>query len=680
MLKSEQAISIEQVTFTYPGSEQPVLNGATLELALGSFTAIIGGNGCGKSTMCKLFNGLIPQFYTGDFSGEVHVLGKSAARRTVADLSKSIGYVYQDFDNQLVRPTVLDEACFAPLNYGLPNYRELGEHALAMCGLTGLDGRYIWELSGGQKHLLALAGALSLDPDILIVDEPVSQLDPQHARQIYECLSRLHRDHGKTIIVIEHHTEFIADFCEDVVLMEQGRVVWKLPVREGLNRIDDLQRLGIQPPEVTRAAIAVAEHTTANTLKQTASSFRLEPYAPTAETASNTEDTASKKITAEAFLPNIPVQHEELYPVTVEEAAAYFAVQYPFPSLGTEYHQTDAIPIDADDATASPLMGRTLQTPPEIWATKSMSSMEPIPAAMSTANQASSYAATATPVVQFDHARLSYRGIGKQEHEVVRGLNLTLYEGERIALVGNNGAGKSSLLKLVSGISLPQSGSVSVLGQITNRSSLERLAGQVAYIFQQPGEMFIEDSVQKEVSHFMRVRRMPDTEKHSQHVLERFRLGPLQDRDARLLSGGQQRRVTLAIGAAMRPSLMLLDEPTANLDMATREELIATLAELDQHVRTTIIATHDMQLVTEWATRVIVLHHGQVEADGPPADIFTDVALLRRCGLALTQIMELSHRMELPLLCSTTEDFVTTLLSRSLIKEDARHAACPQLA
>ncbi|MMZ67868.1 hypothetical protein D1872_304990 [compost metagenome] len=87
-----------------------------------------------------------------------------------------------------------------------------------------------------------------------------------------------------------------------------------------------------------------------------------------------------------------------------------------------------------------------------------------------------------------------------------------------------------------------------------------------------------------------------------------------------------------------------------------------------------------MQLVTEWATRVIVLHHGQVEADGPPADIFTDVALLRRCGLALTQIMELSHRMELPSLCSTTEDFVTTLLSRSLIKEDARHAACPQLA
>ncbi|MEK3788155.1 MULTISPECIES: ABC transporter ATP-binding protein [Paenibacillus] len=679
MPKSEQAISIQQVTFTYPGSEQPVLNEATLELARGSFTAIIGGNGCGKSTMCKLFNGLIPQFYTGDFSGEVHVLGTSAAGQAVAELSKNIGYVYQDFDNQLVRPTVLDEACFAPLNYGLPHYRELGERALAMCGLTGLNERYIWELSGGQKHLLALAGALSMDPDILIVDEPVSQLDPQHARQIYECLSRLHRDHGKTIIVIEHHTEFIADFCEDVVLMEQGRVVWKLSVREGLNQIDDLQRLGIQPPEVTRAAIAVAEYWAINTLKQTTFTSKVEIYTPNTEAALQTERTSSEKLAAEALLKT-PVQKGELYPVTVEEAAMYFSTQYPSTSSGTDYHHTEAINIGADDATASPLMSRSLQTPTGLRASRQISSLEPMPVDMPTVTQAYSHATAATPVVEFSHTRLSYRGLSKQEHEVIRGLNLTMYEGERIALVGNNGAGKSSLLKLIAGISLPQSGSVSVLGQLTNRSSLERLAGQVAYIFQQPGEMFIEDSVHKEVSHFMRARRMPDAEQHSQHVLERFRLGPLQDRDARLLSGGQQRRVTLAIGAAMRPALMLLDEPTANLDMATREELIATLAELDQHVRTTVIATHDMQLVTEWATRVIVLHHGQVEADGPPADIFADVALLRRCGLALTQIMELSHRMELPSLCSTTEDFVTTLLSRTLTKEDALHAACPQLA
>lgn len=613
----DSAISIQNVIFTYPGSEEPVLNGASLELQRGSFTAIIGGNGCGKSTLCKLFNGLIPQFYTGDFSGEVHVLGVPAEGRSVADLSRKIGYVYQDFDNQLVRPTVLDEACFAPLNYGLPNYRELGERALAMCGLDAIHNRYIWELSGGQKHLLALAGALSLDPDILIVDEPVSQLDPQHARLIYECLSRLNTEYGKTIIVIEHHTEFIADFCADVVLMDKGRVLWNLPVKEGLNRIADLERLGIQPPEVTRAAIQAAE------LSQ-----------------------GAKK---EAGLSG----SAQRFPVTVEEAKVYFTEHYssiPFGSLQDEHSSYSTLARD----TSNRIVNTERPTP--------ASAAEPL-----------------IPIVQFHQTRLRYRGLGKKEHEVIRGVNISLHEGERIALIGNNGAGKSSLLKLMAGISLPQEGSVSVLGEVTHRSSLEQLAGKVAYIFQNSSEMFIEDSVRKEVAYFLKNRRIPEAEQQIAHVLERFRLTPLQERDARLLSGGQQRRVTLAIGAAMKPSLMLLDEPTANLDLATREELIGVLDELDQHVRTTIIATHDMQLVTQWATRVIVLHNGQVEADGTPADVFADESLLRRSGLALTQIMELSHRMGLSTLSPTTEAFVDSLLNQSITKEDAHHAACPQL-
>ncbi|QOS81237.1 ABC transporter ATP-binding protein [Paenibacillus sp. JNUCC31] len=611
------AISIQNVIFTYPGSEEPVLNGASLELSRGSFTAIIGGNGCGKSTLCKLFNGLIPQFYTGDFSGEVHVLGMPAEGRSVADLSRKIGYVYQDFDNQLVRPTVLDEACFAPLNYGFPNYREMGEHALTMCGLDAIHNRYIWELSGGQKHLLALAGALSLDPDILIVDEPVSQLDPQHARLIYECLSRLNTEYGKTIIVIEHHTEFIADFCADVVLMDKGQVLWNLPVKEGLNRITDLERLGIQPPEVTCAAIQAAELSQGEELNADSSRSR------------------------------------QRFPVTVEEATVYFAEHYasiPSVSLQNEHSSDSTLARDASNR----IVNTERLTP--------TSATEPL-----------------IPIVQFHQTRLRYRGLGKKEHEVIRGVNISLHEGERIALIGNNGAGKSSLLKLMAGICLPQEGSVSVLGEVTHRSSLEQLAGKVAYIFQNSSEMFIEDSVRKEVAYFLNNRRIPEADQQVAHVLDRFRLIPLQERDARLLSGGQQRRVTLAIGAAMKPSLMLLDEPTANLDLATREEMIGVLDELDQHVRTTIIATHDMQLVTQWASRVIVLHNGQVEADGTPADVFADESLLRRSGLALTQIMELSHRMGLPTLAPTTEAFVDSLLNRSLTKEDAPHAACPQL-
>lgn len=601
------AIELRGVTFTYPGSEEPVLNGATLTIEPGSFTAIIGGNGCGKSTLCKLFNGLIPHYYSGDFEGEVHVGGLPTEGKTVAELSRSVGYVYQDFENQLVRPTVLDEACFAPLNYGLADYRARASSALELCGLTPLATRFIWELSGGQKHLLALAGALSLEPDILVVDEPVSQLDPRHARQVYEVLQRLNRLYGKTIIVIEHHAEFIADYCQDVCLMEQGRVLWKLPVHEALNRLDDLQRLGIQPPEVTQAAALLS--------------------AMQGSSAANTH---------------------VRYPIKIEEARRYFEATM----VPTELHARINAATLAESPGADPL------DVPE--------PQQPSPS-------------DARTVIRLEDAAQTYRTIRKTNHPVLRGLSLDIAEGERIALVGNNGAGKSSLLRLIAGIARPNAGTVSVLGQDTRSVSLEQLSRDVAFVFQNPEDMFIEDSVVKEIAYCLRRRGYEGAEASIEHMLHSFRLEELRERDARLLSGGQQRRVSLAIGAAIRPAVMLLDEPTANLDLATREELIGTLQELEQHVRTVLIATHDMQLVSRWATRVIVLHEGIIAADGTAAEVFADTDLISRAGLALTQSMELSARLGLQPLCSNPAELAAHLHRILVEKETLPHGARPQL-
>ena len=148
--------------------------------------------------------------------------GVNTLEADVGALAQKAGYVYQDFENQIVRPTVLDDASYACLNYAMPDYVERGKEALALCGLEGREGDYIWQLSGGQTHLLALAGAVSLRPEVLILDEPIAQLDPGHADRIYQVLKELNEKHGKTIIVIEHHTEYIADYCKHVMLM-RGR-------------------------------------------------------------------------------------------------------------------------------------------------------------------------------------------------------------------------------------------------------------------------------------------------------------------------------------------------------------------------------------------------------------------------------------------------------------------------
>lgn len=620
-------VKISDVSFVYPGSEQSVLNGASLTIQRGSFTAIIGGNGCGKSTLCKLFNGLIPHYYSGDYAGKVEICGLSTEDHSVSELSRKVGYVYQDFENQLVRPTVLDEALFAPLNYGLADYRNMGLRSLEMCGLSHLKDRYIWELSGGQKHLLALAGALSLEPDILVVDEPVSQLDPQHARQVYEVLRQLNQVYGKTIIVIEHHTEFIADYCKEVCLMEKGKVLWKRPVVEALNSIDDLERLGIQPPEVTKAAVHLS-----------------------AALAKYPERTPATQLEVKTMLP---------YPITADAAKMYFS----------ELLQTYAVnSITHPEARSYELELRPtkLETIHPVWDRANL-------------DAAPGVSHKATPVIQFSQTRLSYRTIRKAQHEVLRGINLNLYEGERIALVGNNGAGKSSLLKLIAGIAKPSDGSVTIMGKSTKDLSIEQLSSNVAFVFQNPEDMFIEDNVYKEVAYCLKRRRYPDAEAKTNQMLNNFRLEPLKDRDARLLSGGQQRRVSLAIGAAIMPKVILLDEPTANLDLATREELLGTLQELEEHVRTVIIATHDMQLVHQWATRVIVMNEGSVAGDGTVDEIFSNTDLIRRAGLAPTQMMELSARMGLISSSSSPASFAQQIYGMLTRKENPHDAACPQL-
>lgn len=659
--QEQPVIQISNVFFTYPGSEHPVLNGATLTLMPGSFTAIIGGNGSGKSTLCKLFNGLIPHYYSGDFEGEVTLAGLSAQNSSVAELSRKVGYVYQDFENQLVRPTVLDEACFAPLNYGLPDYRARATRALELCGLTKLATRFIWELSGGQKHLLALAGALSLEPDILIVDEPVSQLDPQHARQVYEVLRRLHRIYGKTIIVIEHHAEFIADYCHDVCLIEQGRVLWQLPVHEAMNRLEDLQRLGIQPPEVTQTAAALAalgyaaQSGEPHDQQGTASLLHGQQIKQQEETDHLQKDGANQ-------------QKAMSYPITTEEAHQYFGRILSAAAVFSGQHSQQ----QAAHGTLVPQVVHATLEALTAQATQTAHTTSPT-------RQAYEQAPEMRSVISLKQAALTYRTIRKSDHPVLRGVSLDIAEGERIALVGNNGAGKSSLLRLIAGIAKPNAGTVSVLGQATSSISLEQLSRDVAFVFQNPEDMFIEDSVYKEIAHCLNKRRYEGAEATIERMLRAFRLEELRERDARLLSGGQQRRVSLAIGAATTPAVMLLDEPTANLDLATREELISTLQELEQHVRTVLIATHDMQLVSRWATRVIVLHEGSVAADGTAAEVFADTALIRRAGLALTQTMELSAGLDLRPHCSDPAELADVIYRILLAKESLPHGARPQL-
>lgn len=559
------AVTLRDVTFTYPGAAAPTLRHVDLDVPEGDFLAIMGANGCGKSTLCKTMNGLIPHFIVGDLTGSVEVCGMDAATADVGGLARRIGYVYQDFENQLVRPTVIDEASFACLNYACDDYLERGMRALELCGLADRAGSYIWQLSGGQKHLLALAGAIALGPDIIVLDEPVAQLDPYHARQTYEVLRDLNENHGKTIIVIEHHTDFIADYCTSAALMHDGAITWTLPAHEALQRIDDLEGSDVHPPQI---ALAGRE------LKRAGA---LPPHAP--------------------------------LPTTVEEGFAAFS-GIPFIPLATE---------SAPD-------GGTL--------------------------------ADAMPEVSFRDVGVGYRSVKGAPRRVFDGLDLDILPGEKVALVGSNGAGKSTLMKLMCGLIKPQEGEVLLEGESTRALGPDELSDKVSLVYQNPEQMFIKDSIRADIEFAMRARGVPDAAARAEELLERFRLRDLADQDGRLMSGGQMRRASLAIGIALDPAILLLDEPTANLDIGTRQEIVRLVGELRGVTDTVIIATHDMELVCQFADRVIVLCDGEVIGDGTPDEIFMDAEVVERSGIRPPEIFEMGQALDCGAACYTLEDFL----------------------
>ena len=553
-------IEIDHLTYCYPGASNPTLKDINLKIERGDFLAIVGNNGCGKSTFCKTLNGIIPRFISGDFEGTVSVCGMDTQKYEIGDLAKKVGYVYQDFENQIIRPTVLDDASYACLNYAMGDYKKRGMEALEKCGLSGREDDYIWQLSGGQTHLLALAGAVSLEPDILILDEPIAQLDPMHADRIYSVLKELNEKYGKTIIVIEHHTEYIADFCKHVMLMKNGSVEWVLDTDEALQRVDELQSCNIFPPQVTIAADAMK--------KQGRFSLALR------------------------------------LPTTVEQGKAVFV---PISEKKREKEQTRE-----KNQTAA----------------------------------------------MFNNVSVSYRSVKGEPKTVFKDLNLKISKGDKLALIGSNGAGKATLMKMLIGVLKPTSGDVELFGHSIKKVKAESLSRKISMVYQNPEDMFIKDSIAADVAYAMKVRNIQDADIKTDRLLKRFRLAELKDRDGRLLSGGQMRRASLAIGTALDPEILLLDEPTANLDIATRKEIMTMLDDLKNTTETVVIATHDMQLVCEWADRIVVLCQGEVIADGTRDEIFENDAVTKTAGIRPPEIFTMAKELDKKAVCYTVDDFL----------------------
>lgn len=253
-------IEFRNFSFAYRGAKENAVEDISFCVHEGEFLSIVGPTGAGKTTLCRSMIGLIPSLFSGKQEGELEILGKPAKSYKVEELATVIGYVHQDAESQILMTNIEKEIVFPLENLGLPRaeIKKRLEDALHLVHLEDYRNRHPFYLSGGQRQRVVLATALAMQPDILILDEATSEIDPLGAEEIMTVTKELN-DLGKTIILIEHNMEEVAKFADRILVLDQGRLLADDTAEKVLTDVELLDRLNIYPPEVTQLFIKLTK-------------------------------------------------------------------------------------------------------------------------------------------------------------------------------------------------------------------------------------------------------------------------------------------------------------------------------------------------------------------------------------------------------------------------------------
>lgn len=250
-------IKIEDLSYQYPTADKETLSHVSLNVKSGELCAIIGANGSGKTTLCNAIRGFVPHFYKGDISGKVYVKGKNVEEAHIGDLALDVGFVFQNPFTQIsgIAKTVYEELAFGLENMGVEpeEIRKKIDEIMKLVKIEDFKDRDPYQLSGGQQQRVALAAILVMGQDVLVIDEPTSQLDPQSTDDVFEII-QLMKKMGKTIVLVEHKMEQIAEFADRVVVMDQGTIVMEGTPKEVFSN-PACEKYHIRLPQSTKIAL-----------------------------------------------------------------------------------------------------------------------------------------------------------------------------------------------------------------------------------------------------------------------------------------------------------------------------------------------------------------------------------------------------------------------------------------
>ena len=584
-------IQFHSVSFSY-GEDGIALRNITLDIDRGAFTCIIGANGSGKSTLAKHLNALLVPS-----EGTVTVFGRDTRDASnAAQIRMRTGFVFQNPDNQIVASRVSDEVAFGPENLGLSR-EEIDarvERALTRLGMESFAGRNVDTLSGGQKQRVALAGALAMEPELLVLDEPGAMLDACGRRELLKTLHELNND-GLTVVLVTH---FIEDALEasQVIALREGRVTLQGTPREVLVQRDGLRSIGLRAP------------------------FAVEVADKLRETGMNVADCLTDDELANAICGG---GRDESRPYDANASA------------------TDAPSCHPERSAQRGVEG----SPAATGDSHEILRLRPSASARDDKTAGSSQGG----FISFDHVAFSYDGV----QDALRDVSLNISTDEIVGIVGPMGSGKSTLTQLMNALLVPTSGNVIVDGlDSAKRASRKGIRQRVGLAFQYPETQLFANSVFEDVAFGPRNLKLKadEIEQRVRTALDRVGLDfeAFAERSPFRLSGGQQRLVALAGILALEPSFLVFDEPAAGLDPAGVERMHALIEKLHAQGTGIVMVSHDMDEVARLCTRVIVLFEGRVVQDATPNVVFSldNAERLASWGLELPHAVRFAKKLQ----------------------------------
>lgn len=552
-------IKVENLKYRYTHTKELALNNISFEIEKGEFIGIIGENNAGKSTLCQALMGLVPNFYKGAYGGKVVIDNIEIAKTPIWKLCEKVGMVFQNPFNQLTgaKDNVYEEIAFGLQNLGIEReeIHTRVEHVLRLLGIYEYRDRNPFDLSGGQMQRVAIASILAMKPEVIVLDEPTSQLDPQGSEEVFEAVDSLTKA-GITVIMVEHKIEKIAAYSDKVMLLHKGSLIaYDKP--EVIFSMENLMDYGVEAPAFTRICKAL----------------------------------------------NLKKVNSEYYPVTLNGAD----------ELLKDYKKSD-IYNKGDDL-----------------------------------NQVQE-------IIKVKNLDFSYK-IGSP---ILKNINLS-FDNRPTAIIGQNGAGKTTFVKLIKGLLKPVGGNIYYGGKDISSQTVAMLAGKVGFVFQNPNDQIFKNKVIDEVM-FGPLNIGMDAQvarEKSMEALSCVGLSDFIEENPYDLGLSERKLVAIASVLAMDTEIIILDEPTIAQDFKGREIIKSIVRKLTGDGKLVITIIHDMDFVAEVFERTIVFAEGKVLLDGKTRDVFDDGEVLRRAYLEQPHVTQLCKKLGYKQVYLTVEDFIS---------------------